>query len=131
MAPKQNILIVDDFETARIFLKETLENLGFDAIYEAKQVSDAVKVLETQKSQGAPITLIFADWCLPGETGLDLLKHIRDNEGSENVKYIMVTSQREKENVAAAMKAGCDLYIKKPFTESNIKESLVELNLLN
>ncbi len=124
MAEIKNILVVDDFETVRVYLKDVLKGLGFDNIYESRSAEEARELISSQDDSGNPIDVVFADWGLPGESGLDLLKSVRATDAHKETPFIMVTSQREKENVAEAMKEGCTHYVKKPFSDQDIEETI-------
>jgi two-component system chemotaxis response regulator CheY len=58
------------------------------------------------------------DWNMPRMNGLDAVQQIR--AAGNEVPVIMVTTEAEKERVVAAIKAGADNYVVKPFTAETI-----------
>ena len=105
-----NILIVDDNV-------ETLETLCMMAReLKAAKVTPATShdeaLAHLREDNG--INLILCDWNMPGKTGLDLLKELRE-EGNL-IPFIMVTARKDIGSVLEARDNGVDLYISKPFS---------------
>ncbi len=116
------VLIVDDFLTMRRIVRKILRDLDFENIIEADDGSSAVEVLKTTK-----VDLIVSDWNMPKMTGLDLLKHVRSNEATKDLPFLMVTAEAQKENIVEAVKARVSNYIVKPFTAATLEEKLVKI----
>ncbi|MEC8467263.1 MAG: response regulator, partial [Pseudomonadota bacterium] len=60
----------------------------------------------------------------PNMTGLEFLKVLRSSEEYKDLPFIMVTAEGKKENVIAAVQAGVNNYIVKPFNAATLKEKL-------
>jgi len=116
------ILLVDDFATMRKIIKNLLGKLGYQEVREAE---NGVVALEMLKSDN--FNLIIADWNMPKMTGLDLLKTVRKDEKYKNTPFMMVTSEANKDNIIAAVEAGADDYIVKPFNADTLKEKVKEI----
>ena len=80
---RNKILVVDDAPTALDILRRNLSSQGYQ-VFTASNVSDAVKVLES-----VPINLVITDYKMPKISGLDLIRHIRENFYETEV--IMIT----------------------------------------
>ena len=119
MDSNMTILVVDDFNTVRRILKKSLTQLGFANIVEAENGEEALRKLKENK-----IEFIFADWNMPKMTGLELLKAIRDDAKFKDIPFIMVTAEARKPNIIAAIEAGANNYIVKPFTTEILKEKM-------
>ena len=116
------ILVVDDFLTMRRIIINLLRQLGFNNVTEA---ADGVQALE--RVQGEKIDLIVSDWNMPNTTGIEFLKHVREDEKLKHIPFIMVTAEGKRENVIAAVQAGVNNYIVKPFNAATLKEKMIKV----
>lgn len=116
------ILVVDDFQTMRRIVINLLNQLGFKNVTEA---ADGVQALDKVRTE--QIDLIVSDWNMPNMTGIDFLRHIRTDEKLKATPFIMVTAEGKKENVIAAVQAGVNNYIVKPFNAATLKEKLIKV----
>jgi len=114
-----SILIVDDYKTMLRIVKNLLKQLGFDNVDEATDGGMAIEKMK-EKAYG----LIISDWNMEPVTGLDLLKHVRSDEKTKSVPFIMVTAESKPENVVVAKQAGVSNYIVKPFNAETLKAKL-------
>jgi two-component system, chemotaxis family, chemotaxis protein CheY len=113
------VLVVDDFTTIRRVTRNILRDLGFEAIYEAEDGDVATRILGTKK-----VDLIISDWNMPKMTGLELLKWVRSHSETQDIPFLMVTAENEKQKVVDAVKAKVNQYIVKPFTAAILAEKL-------
>ena len=112
------ILIVDDSSTMRRIIGNILKSVGQETLVEA---ADGVEGLNQLKAH-PDVGLVLTDWNMPNLNGLDFLAKVR--ETNKTLPVIMVTTEAEKANVVAAIKAGANNYIVKPFTPEIVKEKL-------
>ncbi|WP_457559945.1 response regulator [Caminibacter sp.] len=122
------ILIVDDSKSMRNIIKNVLKRLGYKAeqFLEAGDGEEALKIL---KENADDIEIIFLDWNMPKMNGFEFLKRVRANKDYDHIKIIMVTTETKRESVLAAIKAGVNNYIAKPFTPKVLEEKLEEMNI--
>ena len=113
------ILSVDDFSTMRRIVRNLLKQLGYYNVDEAEN-GDAALELIREKKYG----LIISDWNMPGKSGIELLREVRNDPELKDIPFLMVTAEAEKENVLEAMQAGVSNYILKPFTAKILEEKL-------
>ncbi len=116
------VLIVDDMATMRRIIKSLLEQLGFKNIDEAEDGAVAF-----EKLKKGNYDLVITDWNMPNMTGLELVQEIRKDPQLKEIPVLMVTAEAKKENVIAAIKAGVNNYIVKPFTAETLKEKLEKI----
>lgn len=116
------VLVVDDFLTMRRIVRKILRDLDFQNIIEAEDGTVAVDVLKAHK-----IDLIVSDWNMPKMTGLDLLRHVRGQDDTKDIPFLMVTAEAQKENIIEAVKAKVSNYIVKPFTAATLEEKLAKI----
>ncbi len=119
---KKRVLIVDDYRTMLRIIGNLLRQLGFENIEEATDGQAALEVLSNTN-----IDFILSDWNMEPMSGLDLLKHVRSNERTKNIPFIMITAESKAENVVAAKQAGVNNYIVKPFNAVTLKQKLASV----
>jgi two-component system, chemotaxis family, chemotaxis protein CheY len=113
-------LVVDDSKAIRMILTKILTGLGYEVL-EAASGTEALKVIEAEKSG---VALILLDWNMPEMNGLELLKKLRQNPELSSPVVVMVTTETEMSHMAAALEAGANEYVMKPFTRDIIVEKL-------
>jgi two-component system chemotaxis response regulator CheY len=113
-------LVVDDSRAIRMILGKTLKELGYE-VREAANGKEALDVIAVEK--GA-VTLVLADWNMPEMNGLELLKRLRQNPDLASLVVVMVTTETEMDRMAAALEAGANEYVMKPFTKEILVEKL-------
>jgi two-component system, chemotaxis family, chemotaxis protein CheY len=116
------ILVVDDFATMRKVLKNLLKQAGYENIVEAEDGVTAFRTLKSQK-----IDFVISDWNMPNMTGIELLKAIRADSDLATMPFLMVTAEALQDNVIAAVKAGVNNYIVKPFTAEVLNEKITKI----
>ena len=118
-------LIVDDSSTVRMMMTSIVKKLGFETL----QANDGVQALSVFE-KNPHISVAFVDWNMPNMSGIEVVKHLRANHGPDQVRIIMVTTETEMSRVVAALDAGIDEYVMKPFTADVIKEKMQMVGLL-
>jgi two-component system, chemotaxis family, chemotaxis protein CheY len=113
------ILVVDDYNTMVRIIRKLLKQIGYENVDEASNGEEAL-----QKIKAKPYGLIISDWNMEPMTGFDLLKHVRADEATAKVPFILVTAESKPENVLAAQKAGVSNYLIKPFSAPVLKEKI-------
>lgn len=124
MKNNPRILIVDDFETVRLFLRNALNQIGMENIEEAGDGKEALQMINDSKKSGNPFEMVFCDWNMPEMTGIELLQEIRKSTDHKNLPFVMVTAESETSSVENALKAGTTDYITKPFTVDGLREKI-------
>jgi two-component system, chemotaxis family, chemotaxis protein CheY len=113
-------LVVDDSRAVRMILGKTLRELGFE-VCEAANGREALEVIEVENTA---VTLVLADWNMPEIDGLELLKRLRRKPELSSLVVVMVTTETELGHMTAALEAGANEYIMKPFTRDILVEKL-------
>jgi DNA-binding NtrC family response regulator len=108
------ILVVDDDPEMRRALVESLERAGYSA-HGAECGSAALARLS-----GEPYRLVVSDLRMPGMTGLDLLRRIR--ESHPEMPVVIVTAYGRVDEAVQAMKAGAFDFLQKPFRAEALEE---------
>ena len=103
---QQHILVVDDHQDIRELLATYLSQHGFD-VTTAENGEQLRALLAT-----AAFDLVVLDLMMPGEDGLSLCRHIRDQQGPP---VIMLTAMSEDADCVVGLEIGADDYVTKPF----------------
>lgn len=114
--PIFRILIVEDNQSNRTLLRQLLQLVGFK-VEEAVNGANAVQSFKTR-----PPHFIWMDIHMPVMDGYEATRQIRDLPGGRDVKIIALTASAFLIDRQKAMDAGCDDYVRKPFTEEEIFE---------
>lgn len=112
-------LIVDDFPALRGMVVATLKSLGAQNVEQAGDGDVALKMMETTNYD-----LVMSDWNMPNMSGLELAKKIKTNPKTAGTVVVMITAEAKKESIVAAVQAGADGYILKPFNAASLEEKL-------
>ncbi|WP_413557539.1 response regulator [Bdellovibrio sp. HCB209] len=118
------ILVIDDMPSIRDLVKNTLKAMGFKNIQEAGDGEEGLKVLMQANKPGSAIQLVISDWNMPKMKGLDLLKHVRATSEWQNLPFVLLTSESERDQVTEAVLAGVSQYIVKPFSAKIFEDKL-------
>jgi two-component system chemotaxis response regulator CheY len=111
-------LVVDDSATMRRIVINSLNRIGHTEVVEAGDGDEALQKFESS------ITCIITDWNMPNMNGIDLVRALRARDDAKQVPILMVTTRSVKEDILAAIEAGVNNYIVKPFTPQVLKEKL-------
>ncbi len=113
------ILIADDSIVSRHLLEATLRKWGYEVVV----ACDGAEALEILEQQHAP-ALAILDWMMPGMTGLDVCRRIRQRAREPYIYILLLTSKSQKEDLIEGMEAGADDYITKPFDQHELQVRL-------
>jgi len=116
------VLVLDHFASTRYIICNLLKEIGFKHIVEADDVALAISVIRKEN-----IGLFIADWDLPKISGLELLRHLRQDAHAGNVLVLLATAKGFKAEIVEAMKAGADDCLFKPFTADNLKRKIEQI----
>ena len=117
-------LIIDDSRAMRSILSVILGDLSCQ-VEQAGDAEAAASMLETDHD----FDFVLVDWNLPGMSGLDLVKIIRNNSELNAIRLMMVTTETQLDRVREALAAGADEYIMKPFDKDMLLEKLTLLGI--
>jgi CheY-like chemotaxis protein len=110
MQPTSRILICDDEEVLRALVRATLD----DARYEIVEAADGDESIELARSLKPDVILL--DMMMPGRTGLEVLEILRADPELSRTPVVMLTARARASDRDAAVAAGADRYLAKPFS---------------
>jgi len=104
------ILIVEDEPVSQKLLEKIVMREGYGAI-SANDGKCAWEIVKKEK-----VEMVITDWMMPEMDGLKLCRKIRKANLPRYVYIILLTAKDQAEDAVAALDAGADDYIRKPFT---------------
>jgi two-component system chemotaxis response regulator CheY len=114
-------LVVDDSITMRRIIINALQRIGYNDAIEASDGKEALG-----KFDGS-IGFVITDWNMPAMSGVEFARAVRATPAGASVPILMVTTRGAREDIVAAVEAGVNNYILKPFTPSVLKEKIDRL----
>lgn len=112
----QSVLVAEDDRLFRHILQSCLKEWGHHVIL----VNDGIAAWNALQSEEAPQMLIL-DWMMPGIDGVELCRRIRQGN-AKPYRYILLLSAKDsKQDVVAALEAGADDYLTKPFDADELR----------
>jgi len=114
-----HILIADDEPLIRNLVFGVLTNLGFRNITIAASGRKAIEHITNKK-----FDFIITDWRMEDIDGIDLVKHVRTTQKNKTVPIIMLTGNTEVFYVKAAISAGINAYLLKPFSAEQLAKRI-------
>jgi len=111
-AEPERILVVDDARETLEVLQRNLTSEGYE-VFTAPGVGEAIEILESTS-----IDLVITDLKMPKVSGLDLVRHLRENY--DDVEVMMITGYPSIESAVEAVKTGAEDYLAKPFTDEEL-----------
>ncbi|HEX3436331.1 MAG TPA: response regulator [Pseudacidobacterium sp.] len=118
-------LIVDDSGFIRNYLHGLLEGRGLECV-EADNGQAAIDAV----AKSGSFDLALVDVNMPVMNGLEFVKALRENLQQKETKVVMVTTEADHAFIEAALEAGADEYLMKPFDEASLMEKLQMIGLV-
>ncbi|MGC8742836.1 MAG: response regulator [Verrucomicrobiia bacterium] len=119
------VLVVDDSKVTRGMIGRILREFGFEIV----EASNGLEAIEKVQAEQPELTLV--DWNMPEMNGYEFIKAIRAEPQYDNMKIMMVTTESDIDQMTAALEAGANEYVMKPFTKDIITEKLAILGVIN
>lgn len=110
----KKILVVDDDEKIRLFVKIILEKRGYEVVCVSSGLA-AFQVLYEDRPD-----LILLDVMMPGMNGYEVLKKLKADDSTREIPVIMLTALGMGEDFQKAVSNGVDWYIVKPFNSRQL-----------
>ena len=107
---RTRVLIAEDDESLRALMRFTVDVGDF----EIEEAEDGNSALEAARA--APPDVVLLDWMMPGLSGLDLCRALRADPATAGATIVMVTARVMPEDRDAAIAAGADHFVGKPFS---------------
>ena len=117
----KEILIVDDEPNVVVPIQFLMEQQGYRVMI-AERGEDALDLIYQYKPD-----LVLLDIMLPGIDGYEVCEIVRLNPNFRKVKIIFLTAKGREEEIAKGLALGADVYITKPFSNTELVAKVKEL----
>lgn len=112
----KRVLVAEDERLQRTLIARYLRSWG----YEVEFATDGTEALARIESGNAPTLMVF-DWEMPGYTGIELCKNVRQQLVGKPAYIIMLTARHSQQDVVVGLQAGADDYVAKPFLAEELR----------
>jgi two-component system alkaline phosphatase synthesis response regulator PhoP/two-component system response regulator VicR len=110
----RKVLIVDDEEVIRKFLRIHLVKLG----YEVTEAADGEQAIEQLGKDD--FDLLICDIMMPKKDGWEVIKEAKSNPKTKNLPVIVLTAKNEDSDMFKGYDLGANYYMTKPFTKAQL-----------
>ncbi|MEV6008866.1 response regulator [Streptomyces sp. NPDC051976] len=115
----RTLVVDDDFRVGQIHSDYVRRVQGFDVVGRAETVADALLAVPALRPD-----LLLLDIFLPDGSGLDVLRHLSQDQVATRPDALVITADHDISSVRAAMKLGAVGYLVKPFGSADLAERL-------
>ncbi|KZZ83349.1 MULTISPECIES: response regulator [Bacillaceae] len=115
------LLLAEDEEVLRMLVSDTLEDDG----HEIDEASDGEEALN--KIMAHDYDLIVLDYMMPVFTGLEVIEKVRAIPEKKHSRILMLSAKSQVSDQRAAMEAGADYFMAKPFSPIQLSEKIEEI----
>jgi two-component system chemotaxis response regulator CheY len=111
-------LVVDDSKVIRKVARHILETLNF-AVDEAEDGREALERIGARMPD-----VVLLDWNMPVMSGMEFLRSLRAKDLPAQPKVVFCTTENDMAHIRAAIGAGADEYVMKPFDRETLESKL-------
>lgn len=114
----KKILLADDEENLRLLLRTTLESPEWQIL----DVGDGASALAVAIREMPDV--IVLDWMMPGMTGIEVARRLREKPGTASIPIILLTAKGQAADRAVGHDIGVAGYLVKPFSPLELLERI-------
>ncbi len=112
------ILLADDSPHAQRMGERILREEGFEVVSLTDGEAALLRIADVDPD------LILADVFLPGKSGLELCRYVKNDPSHRHIRVVLTAGLLEPFDEDEAARAGCDAILKKPFEASKVMETI-------
>lgn len=126
-ATEIHVLAVDDSDIDRKVIESLLKTLAYKvtAVNSGRRALEILGVGETLGSVSVnayEISLIITDYCMPGMTGYDLLKRIKETSALREIPVVIMSSDNFPNRISSCLAEGAEEFLQKPVQLADVKQ---------
>ncbi|KAK8508698.1 hypothetical protein V6N13_116207 [Hibiscus sabdariffa] len=120
-----HVLAVDDNLIDRKLVEKLLKNSSCK-VTTAENALRALDYLglgnDTPEGTASKVNLIITDYCMPGMTGYELLKKIKESSVLKEVPVVIMSSENIPTRISECLEEGAKMFMLKPLKQSDVKQ---------
>ncbi|XP_057520278.1 two-component response regulator ARR17-like [Amaranthus tricolor] len=121
-----HVLAVDDNIVDRKLIEKLLKTSSFK-VTTAENAMSALEYLgigeqQQNTSKASKVHLVLTDYCMPGMTGYDLLKKIKESSELKEMPVVIMSSEKVPTRINKCLEEGAQMFMLKPLKLSDIKK---------
>jgi two-component system, response regulator len=116
------MLVEDNLDDERLVVR-AFRKAGIDEFVVARTGEEALNLLQ-ESAKGSYPSLVLLDLKLPKVNGLEVLRHMRENEPTKLVPVVVFTSSDEEGDIMQCYELGANSYIRKPVDYESFMEAV-------
>ena len=120
--PRHRILIVDDAGEARAILSIALGTIAGASVETAGNAEEALRSMSEIRAD-----VLITDVRMSGMSGFDLLQKLRERRCWPSRGAVVISGETDPDWPRRAMACGADLFFRKPFSTSEVRQSVISL----
>ncbi len=113
------VMVVDDMSVSRALIEQALDEMGI-----RHYATEADSKAALGKLVANPVHLVISDMNMPGLTGLQLLRALRENRSTQRIGFILITGSPTPEVMAQGQQLGLNNLVRKPFSTVTLQASI-------
>jgi len=118
----RHVLLIEDEANISEAIRFLLTREGWNVDTHADG-SDAVEVIRAARPD-----LVILDVMLPGKSGMDILRELRESDGLRDLPVLMLTARGQSRDREMAEKAGVSRFMTKPFSNAEVLTAVRDLH---
>ncbi|KAL8149388.1 two-component response regulator ARR17-like [Apium graveolens] len=125
---KPHVLAVDDSLVDRKIVEKLLKTFSCK-VTTAESGMRALEYLglrddqdNTLNSNGSKVSMIITDYCMPGMTGYELLKKVKESSMLKEVPVVIMSSENIPTRINKCLKEGAEMFMLKPLKQSDMNK---------
>ncbi|PSS15718.1 Two-component response regulator like [Actinidia chinensis var. chinensis] len=96
--------------------------LQFLGLNEDNQINSNQPSVSPNNHQEVEVNLIITDYCMPGMTGYDLLKKIKESSSLRNIPVVIMSSENVPSRISRCLEEGAEEFFLKPVRKSDVNK---------
>ncbi|XP_051123012.1 two-component response regulator ARR17-like isoform X2 [Andrographis paniculata] len=125
-----HVLAVDDNLIDRVLVEKLLKNSSCK-VTTAENAQIALEYLgldeKSKRDNALKVNMIITDYCMPGMTGYELLKKIKESSAMKDVPVVVVSSENVPTIINKCLEEGAEMFMLKPLKYSDVKKLRCQL----
>ncbi|CAJ2657390.1 two-component response regulator ORR9-like [Trifolium pratense] len=122
-----HVLAVDDSIIDRMLIERLLKTSSFqvtavDSATKALKFLGLVEDVASEIHQDVDVNLIITDYCMPGMTGYDLLRKVKESKSFKDIPVVIMSSENVPSRINRCLEEGAEEFFLKPVQQSDVNK---------